>query len=41
MSLIISEIEKYNSFLVDIKTQIKLSQQKAFNAVNQAKQLMA
>ena len=35
MSLIISEIEKYNSFLVDIKTQIKLSQQKAFNAVNQ------
>lgn len=35
MSLIILEIEKYNSFLVDIKTQIKLSQQKAFNAVNQ------
>ena len=35
MSLIISEIEKYNSFFVDIKTQIKLSQQKAFNAVNQ------
>ena len=35
MSLIISEIVKYNSFLVDIKTQIKLSQQKAFNAVNQ------
>ena len=35
MSLIISGIEKYNSFLVDIKTQIKLSQQKAFNAVNQ------
>ena len=35
MSLIISEIDKYNCFLVDIKTQIKLSQQKAFNAVNQ------
>ena len=35
MSLITLEIEKYNSFLVDIKTQIKISQQKAFNAVNQ------
>lgn len=32
------EIERsneYNSFLVDIKNQIKISQQKAFNAVNQ------
>lgn len=35
MSLITIEIEKYNSFLIDIKNQIKLSQQKAFNAVNQ------
>lgn len=27
--------QDYNTFLVDIKNQIKLSQQKAFNAVNQ------
>ena len=27
--------QDYSTFLVDIKNQIKLSQQKAFNAVNQ------
>lgn len=35
MSLIQKDAEKYHSFLVDIKNQIKLSQQKAFNTVNQ------
>ena len=27
--------KEYNSFLVDIKNKIKLSQQKAFNSINQ------
>jgi predicted nuclease of restriction endonuclease-like (RecB) superfamily len=31
----IAHTNEYNSFLIDIKKQIKLSQQKAFNAVNQ------
>ena len=30
-----TDLKEYNSFLVDIKNKIKLSQQKAFNAVNQ------
>ncbi|NLO18174.1 MAG: DUF1016 domain-containing protein, partial [Arcobacter butzleri] len=35
MTQTISLDENYSKFLIDIKNQIKLSQQKAFNAVNQ------